>query len=305
VLGLLSSSSREKLETDVFVKDPSRFCESGQWSLAGSKWITRNSQVASIQGLLSQWRAAFPTHLSGGYHRKAKPALARHQHATKSVSRWHTDLLLHARTNGITADADSFSETEEPKSAFSQAHHLQSHATMEDIIASKNSIWWDGQVWERALSVVFHPRLYAGVDGVTTGEDSTLMRQAQNSKDPRALSRRGAYRLGMRRWMALPLTRTHSGEMLRLRRCSLVGTLMSLTCGSGQYHLRCKANAGKELKNSLIGTLCGRRRRMLILPFPRSIAQMKLPTISLTGRLYFFGRTSLILPRNHQTRYQF
>jgi hypothetical protein len=122
-----------------------------QWSRAGSKWITRNSQVASIQRLLSQWRAAFPTHLSGGYHRKAKPALARHQHAKKSVSRWHTDLLLHARTNGIAADEDSFSETEEPKSAFSQAHHLQSHATMEDIIASKNSIWWDGQVW-RELS---------------------------------------------------------------------------------------------------------------------------------------------------------
>jgi hypothetical protein len=149
------------------------------------------------------------------------------------------------------------------------------------------------------------PTFVRGVDGVTTGEDSTLMRQAQNSKDSRALSRWGAYRLGMGRWMGLPPTRTHSGEMLRLRRCSLIGTLVSLTCGSGQYHLRCKANAGKELKNSLIGTLCGRRRRMLILPFPRSIAQMKLPTISLTGRLYFFGRTSLILPRNHQTRYQF
>jgi hypothetical protein len=56
---------------------------------------------------------------------------------------------------------------------------------------------------ERALSVVFHPRLYAGVDGVTTGEDSTLMRQAQNSKDSRTLSRRCAFRLGMRRWMGI------------------------------------------------------------------------------------------------------
>jgi len=56
---------------------------------------------------------------------------------------------------------------------------------------------------ERALSVVFHPRLYAGVDGVTTGEDSTLMRRAQNSKDSRALSRRCAFRLGMRRWMGI------------------------------------------------------------------------------------------------------
>lgn len=117
-----------------------------------------------------------------------------------------------------------------------------------------------------------------------------------DSKCSRPLSRRGAHILGMRRWMGLPPTRTHSGEMLELRKCSLVGTLVGLTSGSRQYYLRCKANAGKELKNSLTGTLCSRMR---------SIAQMKLPTISLTGRSYFFGRTSLILPQNHQTRYQF